>query len=112
MVRDYAVSQASHCNDLMIFYNENTKNKLVMSFDTYVNNLAGTLQQVYSFLNIPVTAELLSKAAVLQKTTHDRTKRRASYDPKYNRTLSSLGIDEEKVEEYFSDYINWKKRLE
>ena len=59
-----------------------------------------------------MTAELLSKAAVLQKTTHDRTKRRASYDPKYKKTLSSLAIDEEKVEEYFSDYVNWKKRLE
>ena len=103
------------CEDEMIFYDQSedkTKNKLAISFDTYVNNLAGTLQQVYSFLNIPVTAELLSKAAVLQKTTHDRTKRRASYDPKYNRTLSSLGLDEEKYKEYLSDYFNWKKKLE
>ena len=111
-LRDYVTEvQACFCNEQMIFYNENTKNKLAISFNTYVNNLAGTLQQVYSFLNIPVTAELLSKAAVLQKTTHGRTKRRASYDPKYNRTLSSLGIDEEKVKENLSDYINWKKRL-
>ena len=113
IVRDYAIEvQACYCNEQIIFYNENTKNKLAISFDTYVNNLAGTLQQVYSFLNIPVKAELLSKAAVLQKTTHDRTKRRASYDPKYNRTLSSLGVDEEKIKENLSDYINWKKRLE
>ena len=112
-LRDYTIElQACYCNEQMIFYNDNTKNKLAVSFDTYVNNLAGTLQQVYSFLNIPVTAELLSKATVLQKTTHDRTKRRASYDPKYNRTLSSLGVDEEKVKENLSDYINWKKRLE
>ena len=116
VVRDWTTeSQICYCEDEIIFFNQskdNTKNKLAISFDTYVNNLAGTLQQVYSFLNIPVTAELLSKAAVLQKTTHDRTKRRASYDPKYNRTLSSLGVDEEKVKEYLSDFINWKKRLE
>ena len=116
VARDWMVeAQICYCEDEIIFFNQsedNTKNKLAISFDTYVNNLAGTLQQVYSFLNIPVTAELLSKAAVLQKTTHDRTKRRASYDPKYNRTLSSLGVDEEKVKEYLSNFINWKKRLE
>ena len=116
VLRDWVIeSQICYCEDEIIFFNQsedNTKNKLAISFDTYVNNLAGTLQQVYSFLNIPMTAELLSKVAVLQKTTHDRTKRRASYDPKYNRTLSSLGVDEEKVKEYLSDFINWKKRLE
>ena len=42
---------------------------------------ACTLQQVYSFLNIPVTAKLFSKAAVLQKNTHDRAKRKTAYDP-------------------------------
>ena len=116
LARDYVIEvQTYYCEDEIAFFDQsedNTKNKLAISFDTYVNNLAGTLQQVYSFLNIPVTTELLSKAAVLQKTTHDRTKRRASYDPKYNRTLSSLGVDEEKFKEYLSDYINWKKRLE
>ena len=90
----------------MIFYTrskENTRNKLAISFDTYVKNLADTLQRVYSFLNIPMSAELLSKAAALQKTSHDRTKRRSTYDPKYNRSLSSLGVDEEKLKEYLSD---------
>ena len=96
----------------MIFYEENSKNKLALSFDTYVKNLAGTLQRVYSFLNIPVSPELLSKATELQKSSHDRTKRRTTYDPKYNRSLSSLGIDEEKLKEFLSDYINWIKKLD
>ena len=98
----------------MMFYNqskENTKNKVAVSFDMYVKNLAATLQCIYSFLNIPMSSELSSKAAALQKSSHDRTKRKMSYDPKYNRSLSSLGVDEEKLNEYLSDYINWMKRL-
>ena len=113
--RDWIIeTQACYCEEEMIFYNqseENTKNKLAISFDTYVKNLAGTLQRVYSFLNIPVSAELLSKAAVLQKSSHDHTKRKTTYDSKYNRSLSSLGVDEEKLREFLSDYINWMNKL-
>ena len=105
-------TQLFFCEEEMIFYEENSKNKLALSFDTYVKNLAGTLQRVYSFLNIPVSPELLSKATELQKSSHDRTKRRTTYDPKYNRSLSSLGIDEEKLKEFLSDYINWIKKLD
>ena len=117
VARDWIIeSQLCHCKEEMIFYDqseeENTKNKLAISFNTYVKNLAGTLQRVYSFLNIPVSAELLSKAAVLQKSSHDRTKRKTTYDPKYNRSLSSLGVDEEKLEENLSDYINWMNKLD
>ena len=115
VVRDYVIeSQICYCEDEMMFYNqseENAKNKLVVSFDMYVKNLAATLQCVYSFLNIPMSSELLSKAAALQKSSHDRTKRKMEYDPKYNRSLSSLGVDEKKLNEYLSDYINWMKRL-
>ena len=70
VVRDYNIeSQICYCEDEMTFYNHsegNAKNKLVVSFDTYVKNLAATLQCVYSFLNIPMSSELLSKAAALQ----------------------------------------------
>ena len=115
VARDYVVeSQICYCEDEMMFYNqseENAKNKLVVSFDMYVKNLAATLQCVYSFLNIPMSSERLSKAAALQKSSHDRTKRRIAYDPKYNRSLSSLGVDEEKLNEHLSDYINWMKRF-
>ena len=112
VIRDFVIeSQVCYCEEEMIFYKEKAKNKLAISFDTYVNNLAGTLQCIYSFLNIPVSAELLSKAAVLQKSSHDRTKRKVTYDPKYNRSLSSLGVDKDKLKEYLSDYINWVKRL-
>ena len=116
VVRNWVIeTQTCYCEEEIIFYNqseENTKNKLAISFDTYVNNLADTLQHVYSFLNIPVSAELLSRAAALQKSSHDRTKRRTTYDPKYNRSLFSLGVDEEKLKEYLSDYINWMNKLE
>ena len=109
VARDWVIeSQICYCEDEMIFYNqseENTKNKLAISFDTYVNNLTGTLQCIYSFLNVPMSATQLSKAAELQKSSHDRTKRKVAYDPKYNRSLSSLGVDEEKLKEYVSDYV-------
>ena len=117
VIRDFVIeSQICYCEEEMIFYNqseeENAKNKLAISFNTYVKNLAGTLQRVYLFLNIPVSAELLSKAAALQKSSHDHTKKRTVYDPKYNRSLSSLGVDEEKLKEHLSDYINWTNKLE
>ena len=71
----------------MLFYNqsgENTRNKLAISFTSYVNNLTGTLQHIYSFLNIPLPDEVLSKATTLQSSTHNRTTRKSTYDPKYN----------------------------
>ena len=105
-------SQISYCMEEMIFYDQSAKNKLAISFDTYVKKLAGTLQRVYSFLNITMSAELLSKTAALQKSSHDRTKRKTTYDPKYNRSLSSLDVDEEKLKECLSDYINWMNKLE
>ena len=117
VIHDFVIeSQICYCEEEMIFYNqseeENAKNKLAISFNTYVKNLADTLQRVYLFLNIPVSAELLSKAAALQKSSHDHTKKRTVYDPKYNRSLSSLGVDEEKLKEHLSDYINWMNKLE
>ena len=116
VVRDCVIeTQTCYCEEEMIFYNqskENVKNRLAISFNTYVKNLVGTLQRVYLFLNIPMSAELLSKAAALQKSSHDRTKRKSTYDPKYNRSLSSVGVDEEKLKEYLADYTNWMNRLE
>jgi len=116
VVRDWTIeSQTCYCEEEMIFYNqaeEKVKNKLAISFNGYVKNLAGTLQHIYSFLNTPMSAELLSRAAVLQKSSHDRTKRKSTYDPKYNRSLSSVGMDEEKLKEYLANYINWAKKLD
>ena len=112
IIRDYVVElQICYCNEEMIFYNQSDKNKLAISFDIYVKDLASSIERIYSFLNIPVSAELSSKAATLQKSSHDRTKRKAAYDPKYNRSLASLGVDEEKLKEYLSNYINWMKTL-
>ena len=86
VIRDINIeSQVYYCEDEMTFYSqseENAKNKLAISFDTYVKNLAEAFERVYSFLNIPLSAELLSKAAALQESSHDRTNRKMAYDPK------------------------------
>ena len=37
----------------------------------------------------------MSQAIKLQNTSHDRTKLRASYDPNFDRSLTSLGVDED-----------------
>ena len=115
VARDWTVETAiSYCEEEMLFYNqseENTKNKLAISFTSYVNNLTGTLQNIYSFLNIPLPVEVLSKAFSLQSSTHNRAKRKSTYDPKYNRSLSSLYVDEDKLREHLTDYINWMKEL-
>ena len=114
VIRDWSVkTQICYCEEEMLFYNHsegNTRNKLAISFTSYVNNLTGTLQCIYSFLNIPLPDEVLSKAAILQSSTHDRTTRKSTYDPKYNRSLSSVGIDEDKLREHLTDYINWMKK--
>jgi len=116
VIRDWTIdTQICYCEEEMLFYNQsegNTRNKLAISFASYVNNLTGTLQHIYSFLNIPLPVEVLSKAAALQSSTHNRTTRRSTYDPKYNRSLSSVGVDEDKLREHLTDYINWMKELD
>ena len=87
-------------------------NKLVIPFTMYVNNLSVALQCIYSFCDTPIPDHVVSKAIKLQSTTHDRTKRRASYDPNFNRSLTSLGVDEEKVKEHLTKYIEWVDQLE
>ena len=116
VVRNWSVeTQLCYCEEEMLFYNQrkdNTRNKLAISFTSYVNNLAGTLQHIYSFLNISLPDEVLFKAATLQSGTHNRTARKSTYNPKYNRTLSSVGVDEDKLREHLSDYFNWMKELD
>ena len=116
VIRDWTVeTQICYCEEEMLFYNqseENTRNKLAISFTSYVNNLTGTFQRIYSFLNIPLPVEMLSKATTLQSSTHNRTTKKSTYDPKYNRSLSSVGVDEDKLREHLTDYINWMKKLE
>ena len=78
---------------------------LAIPFTMYVNNLSTTLRQIYSFCNIPIPDHVLSKAIKLQNTSHDLTKLRASYDLYLNRSLTSLGVDEDKVKEHLTEYI-------
>ena len=103
-------TQICYCEEEMIFYNR-SDNKLAISFDTYTKNLTSTLQHVYSFLNIPISPEIISKAAALQKSSHNHANKKNAYNPKYNRSLSSLGVDEQKLKEHLSNYINWMKKL-
>jgi len=116
VARDWVVeTQICYCEEEKLVCNrseENTKNWLAISFTNYVNNLTGTFRHIYSFLNIPLPDKMLSKATTLQSTTHNRTARRSTYDPKYNRSLSSLSVDEDKLREHLTDYINWVKEID
>ena len=113
VICDYVIStQIPYCKQEMSFYKVDQENRLVIPFTMYVNNLSATLRQIYSFCNIPIPEHVLSKAIKLQNTSHDRTKLRASYDPDFNRSLTSLGVDEEKVKEHLTEYIEWINQIE
>ena len=113
VVRDYVVhTQIPFSKEEMSFYKEPSDNKLVIPFTTYVDNLSATLQRIYSFCDIPIPDEVMSVAVKAQNTTHDYTKLKASYNPKYNKSLTSLGVNEKKLREKFSEYIAWINSLE
>ena len=113
VLRDYMINaQIPYCQQEMSFYNEDKENRLVIPFTLYVKNLSATLQSIYEFCNIPIPDHVVSEAIKIQHTTHDRTKRRAAYDPNFNRSLESLGIDEEKVKECLAEYIEWMGQQE
>ena len=104
VVCDYVISsQIPYCKQEMSFY----KYGLVIPFTMYVNNLSATLRHIYSFCNIPIPDHVVSKAIKLQITSHDCSKLRASYDPYLNRSLASLGVDEEKIKEHLTEPVHW-----
>jgi len=112
VLRDYVIDhEILYCAEEQTFYLKSQGNRLVIPFNKYVNNLTGTLDSVYSFCNIPIPSHVLTEAGKIQNTTHDRQKRRASYDPKFNRSLSSLGVDEEKLKDELADYYQWIKQF-
>ena len=96
----------------MSFYKDDPENKLVIPFTMYINNLSATLQCIYSFCNIPIPDHVVSKAIKLQSTSHDRSRLKIKYHPDFNRSLTSLGVDEEKVKEHLIEYIEWVNQLE
>ena len=113
VIRDYVVhTQVPYCIQEMSFYKEPADNKLVIPFTMYVNNLSATLQRIYSFCDIPISDDVISNAVRIQHTTHDYTRRRASYDPKFNKSLASLGVEEEKLKDYLNEYIEWMNKVE
>ena len=108
VIRDWAVhTQLPYCEQEMLFFKESADNKLVIPFIMYVKNLSATLQRIYSFCNITVPDDVMSNAIRVQQTAHNFTKRRASYDPKFNKSLASLGVDEEKLRKHLNEYIEW-----
>jgi len=113
VVRDYVIrTQVPYSEQEMSFYKEHADNKLVIPFSMYVNNLSATLQCIYSFCNIPIPDDVASNAVKVQHTTHDYTTRKATYDPKFNKSLASLGVNEKKLREKLSEYIEWMNSLE
>ena len=112
VIRDHVITtQIPYCEQEMSFYKDDQENRLAIPFTMYVNNLSATLQSIYSFCNIPIPDHVVSKAIEVQNTTHDRTERRASYDPNFNRSLTSLGVDEEKLKKHLTEYIEWIEEL-
>ena len=113
VLRDYVVdTQVIYCAEEQSFYGSSQDNKLVIHFNKYVNNLSATLESIYSFCNIPIPSHVLANAVKIQNTTHNYQKRRASYDPKFNRTLSSLGVDKNILRDQLADYYQWIKQFD
>ena len=113
LARDYVVdTQVVYCTEEKSFYEGSQSSRLVIPFKKYVNNLSATLESVYSFFNIPIPSHVLTNAGEIQNTTHNRQKRRASYNPKFDRSLSSLGVDEDKLRDQLTDYYQWIKQYD
>lgn len=113
VLRDYVIyTQSSFCEQEMSFYEQSKDNKLVIPFSMYVSDLSATLQSIYSFCNISMPTDLSSNVVEMQSTTHNRQKRRESYDPQLNRSLDSLGVNIEKLDENLAKYNQWIMQLE
>jgi len=113
VLRDYSLrTQIPYCEQEMSFYRKPADNKLVIPFTVYVNNLTATLQRIYSFCNIPIPDHVMPSATRRQNTTHNFTKLKSSYDPKFNIDLASLGVDEKKLRERLREYYVWMNSLE
>ena len=112
VICDYVMTtQTAYCNQEMSFYKGSHKNKLVIPFTMYVSNLSATLQSIYSFCNIPIPDYVVSNAIQLQTMSHDRSKLKTKYDPNFNRSLASLGVDEENLRKCLVGYIEWVNEL-
>lgn len=98
-------------HELDFFCCKHNEQKIAVSFDKYVEDLSNTLEQIYKLCNIdPVPAMVLERAAIVQKTTHDRTEKRKVNYRKY-RSLASLKIDKSEIEQNLKSYIQWMNTL-
>ena len=113
VIRDYVIStQIPYCEQEMAFYKDCQDNKLVIPFTLFVNDLSTTLKNIYTFCNIPIPDHVVSKAVKLQRTSHNRVNLKTNYHPNFNRSLASLGVDEEQLTECLTEYIAWINQLE
>lgn len=113
VLREFVVhTQIPYYEQEMLFYDQPDDERLAIPFSMFVNKLNKTLQVVYSFCNIKVPTIVTSNAITTQQSAHDRTNRKASYNPKFNRSLSDLGIDEEKLKKHLTRYTRWIEILD
>jgi len=113
VVRDHVIqTQVPYCEQEMSFYKIPADNKLVIPFTMYVNNLSATLHHIYSFCDVPIPDDVMSNAVRVQQSTHNFSKHKASYDPKFNKSLASLGVNEEKLRVHLSEYNEWINNME
>ena len=109
-VCEYVIyTQIPFCEQEMLFYDQSDDKKLAIPFKMYVNKLNDVLQTIYSFCNIPIPT---TNVITTLQTTHDCTNRKASYNLKFNRSLSDLGIDVEKLKEHLTMYAQWLENLD
>ena len=111
VLRNYVIdTQICYCEQEMSFYKHPQGKKLAIPFTVYVDNLSATLNSVYVFCNISVSADVISKADAVQTTTHNRQRRRSSY--RLNKSWEDLGVDEEKLSDHLAEYNNWIEQLD
>ena len=85
VLRDYVLeTQIPYCEEEMMFYSHSEGNKLVIPFSLFTNNLTATLEKIYTLCHLTIPDHVMSMANRVQHTTHDRSERRASYNPKLN----------------------------
>ena len=113
VIRDYIIStQIHYCEQEMLFYNDRQNNKLVIPFTMFVNDLSTTLKTIYAFCDVAVPEHVMSKAVKLQKTSHNRVNLKTNYDPTFNRSLASLGVNEDRLKDHLTEYIEWIHQIE
>jgi len=96
-------------HEMNFFHYNHNERKIVISFDKYVADLSGTLEQIYKSCNVdPVPTMVSERATILQKTTHDRTEQRKINNSKYKSLANDKKLE---IEQNLIHYIEWMNKL-